>query len=166
METIYADIAKRTGGNIYIGVVGPVRTGKSTLIKRIMEQLVIPNITDPYRQERARDELPQSGSGKTIMTSEPKFIPEEAVEIAPDDTAKMRIRIIDSVGYMVDGAVGAATDGDHPLVRYPHPYDPGCRAWHKKSNAGALLHRAGGDHRRLCDRHPTAGLHPGGKAGH
>ena len=107
METIYADIARRTGGNIYIGVVGPVRTGKSTLIKRIMEELVIPNIRDPYRQERARDELPQSGSGKTIMTSEPKFVPEEAVEISPDGTAALRVRMIDSVGYMVDGAVGA-----------------------------------------------------------
>ena len=119
METIYADIAKRTGGNIYIGVVGPVRTGKSTLIKRIMEQLVIPSITDPYRQERAKDELPQSGSGKTIMTSEPKFVPEEAVEIAPDDTAKMRIRMIDSVGYMVDGAVGAEEDGQPRMVTTP-----------------------------------------------
>ena len=84
METIYAQIAARTGGNIYVGVVGPVRTGKSTLIKRIMEQLVLPGIEDPYRRERARDELPQSGSGKTIMTSEPKFVPEEAVEISPD----------------------------------------------------------------------------------
>ena len=119
METIYADIAKRTGGNIYIGVVGPVRTGKSTLIKRIMEQLVIPNITDPYRQERAKDELPQSGSGKTIMTSEPKVIPEEAVEIAPDNTAKIKIRMIDSVGYMVDGAVGAAEDGQPRMVTTP-----------------------------------------------
>ena len=87
METIYQDIAQRTGGNIYIGVVGPVRTGKSTLIKRIMETFVIPNISDPYRKERAQDELPQSGSGKTIMTSEPKFVPEEAVEISPDGTA-------------------------------------------------------------------------------
>ena len=112
MENIYAHIAARTAGNIYIGVVGPVRTGKSTLIKRIMEQLVIPGIEDPYRRERARDELPQSGSGKTIMTSEPKFVPEEAVEIAPDDTGKMRIRMIDSVGYMVDGAVGADEDGN------------------------------------------------------
>ena len=81
MENMYADIAARTGGNIYIGVVGPVRTGKSTLIKRIMETMVIPCIEDTYRKERAKDELPQSGSGKTIMTSEPKFIPEEAVEI-------------------------------------------------------------------------------------
>lgn len=119
MENIYADIAARTGGNIYIGVVGPVRTGKSTLIKRIMEELVIPNITDPYRKERARDELPQSGSGKTIMTSEPKFVPEEAVEITPDGTARLRIRMIDSVGYMVDGAVGAEEDGVPRMVTTP-----------------------------------------------
>ena len=83
MENIYQDIAARTGGNIYIGVVGPVRTGKSTLIKRIMEQWVIPAIDDPYRKERARDELPQSGSRRPIMHSAPKFVPEEAVEISP-----------------------------------------------------------------------------------
>ena len=119
MENIYQDIAARTGGNIYIGVVGPVRTGKSTLIKRIMEELVIPGIDDPYRKERARDELPQSGSGKTIMTSEPKFVPEEAVEICPDGTARMRVRMIDSVGYMVDGAVGAEEDGVPRMVTTP-----------------------------------------------
>ena len=119
MENIYSDIAARTGGNIYIGVVGPVRTGKSTLIKRIMETLVIPNIPDPYRKERARDELPQSGSGKTIMTSEPKFVPEEAVEISPDGTSRLRVRLIDSVGYMVDGAVGAEEDGVPRLVTTP-----------------------------------------------
>lgn len=119
MENLYADIAARTDGNIYIGVVGPVRTGKSTLIKRIMEALVIPNIEDPYRAERARDELPQSGSGKTIMTSEPKFVPEEAVEISPDGTARLRVRMIDSVGYMVDGAVGAEEDGVPRMVTTP-----------------------------------------------
>ena len=119
MENIYADIAARTGGNIYIGVVGPVRTGKSTLIKRIMEELVIPNIDDPYRKERARDELPQSGSGKTIMTSEPKFVPENAVEISPDGTTRFRVRMIDSVGYMVDGAVGAEENGVPRMVTTP-----------------------------------------------
>ena len=84
MSNIYADIAKRTGGDIYIGVVGPVRTGKSTLIKRMMEELVIPNIEDLYQRERAKDELPQSGSGRTIMTAEPKFVPNEAARISPD----------------------------------------------------------------------------------
>lgn len=119
MDSIYETIAMRTGGNVYIGVVGPVRTGKSTLIKRIMEQLVIPGIEDPYRRERARDELPQSGSGKTIMTTEPKFIPEEAAEVSPDGTTKLRFRMIDSVGYMVDGAVGAEEDGAPRMVTTP-----------------------------------------------
>lgn len=119
MVNIYSDIAMRTGGNIYIGVVGPVRTGKSTLIKRIMETLVIPCIDDPFRKERARDELPQSSSGKTIMTSEPKFVPEEAVEISPDGTTNLRVRMIDSVGYMVNGAVGAEEDGVPRMVTTP-----------------------------------------------
>ena len=119
MEKIYADIAARTGGNIYIGVVGPVRTGKSTLIKRIMEQLVIPGIVDPYTRERARDEVPQSGSGRTIMTTEPKFVPEEAVEINPDDKTTLRVRFIDSVGYMVDGAIGAEEEGSPRMVTTP-----------------------------------------------
>ena len=119
MERIYENIAKRTAGNIYIGVVGPVRTGKSTLIKRIMEELVIPGIEDPYRKERARDELPQSGSGRMIMTSEPKFVPEEAVEISPDGKSRMRIRMIDSVGYMVDGAVGAMDEDGPRMVTTP-----------------------------------------------
>lgn len=119
MDSIYQDIACRTGGNVYIGVVGPVRTGKSTLIKRIMEELVIPGIEDPYRRERARDELPQSGSGRTIMTSEPKFVPEEAVEISPEGTANLRIRLIDSVGYMIPGASGAEEDGVPRMVTTP-----------------------------------------------
>ena len=124
MENIYHDIAARTGGSIYIGVVGPVRTGKSTLIKRIMEAMVIPAIPDPNRAARARDELPQSGSGKTIMTSEPKFVPEEAVEILPDGKTRLRIRLIDSVGYMVDGAVGAMEDGTPRMVSTPWQAEP------------------------------------------
>lgn len=119
MEELYESIAKRTDGNIYIGVVGPVRTGKSTLIKRIMEQLVIPRIEDPYRRERAKDELPQSASGRTIMTAEPKFVPEEAVEILPDGATRLRVRMIDSVGYMVEGAVGAEEDGKPRMVTTP-----------------------------------------------
>ncbi len=118
-KTLYEKIAARTGGDIYVGVVGPVRTGKSTLIKRIMEELVIPNMEDPYRKERARDELPQSGSGKTIMTSEPKFVPEEAVEICPEGNVKLRVRMIDSVGYLVDGAVGAMENGAPRMVTTP-----------------------------------------------
>ena len=92
---IYEDIARRTDGDIYIGVVGPVRTGKSTFIKRFMETLVIPNIENVYRRERARDELPQSGSGRTVMTAEPKFVPEDAVEIAMEGGGNLSVRHID-----------------------------------------------------------------------
>ena len=119
MDNMYERLAARTGGNIYVGVVGPVRTGKSTMIKRMMDELVIPCIDDPYRRERARDELPQSGSGRTIMTSEPKFVPEEAVEISPDGKARLRVRLIDSVGYMIPGAVGATEDGQPRMVTTP-----------------------------------------------
>ena len=103
---IYEDIALRTNGNIYLGVVGPVRTGKSTFIKRFMETLVIPNIEDVYMKERAKDELPQSGSGKTIMTAEPKFVPEDAIEVQMEGAASFSVRLVDCVGYMVDGAQG------------------------------------------------------------
>ncbi|MDR0326194.1 MAG: stage IV sporulation protein A [Oscillospiraceae bacterium] len=116
---IYEDIAQRTEGDIYIGVVGPVRTGKSTFIKRFMETLVIPNIENDYKRDRARDELPQSGSGRTIMTAEPKFVPEEAVEVVLEGSAKMSVRLIDCVGYMVDGAIGQSEDGRPRMVRTP-----------------------------------------------
>jgi len=118
-RSIYSDIAKRTGGNIYIGVVGPVRTGKSTFIKRFMETLVIPNISDTYLRERARDELPQSGSGRTIMTAEPKFIPEEAINISFDDNVSCSVRLVDCVGYMIDGAGGHMEDGEERMVATP-----------------------------------------------
>jgi len=116
---IYEDIAKRTGGDIYIGVVGPVRTGKSTFIKRFMEALVIPNIDDIYVKERTKDELPQSGSGKTIMTAEPKFIPEDAVSITLDNTTTFNVRLIDSVGYMIPSAAGLYEDDKERLVTTP-----------------------------------------------
>lgn len=116
---IYEDIAKRTDGDIYIGVVGPVRTGKSTFIKKFMDLMVLPNIEGEYRQERARDELPQSAAGRTIMTTEPKFIPNEAVEVRLGDGANMRVRMIDSVGYMVDGALGGTEDGETRMVKTP-----------------------------------------------
>ena len=108
---LYEDIALRTQGDIYIGVVGPVRTGKSTFIKRFMETLVIPGIENVYRRERARDELPQSGSGRTIMTAEPKFVPEEAVSVTVDGSSAFQVRLIDCVGYMVRGAMGQ-TEGE------------------------------------------------------
>lgn len=112
---IYEDIANRTGGDIYIGVVGPVRTGKSTFIKQFMESMVIPNIENIYKKERAKDELPQSASGKTIMTAEPKFVPEEAVELSFDDQAKFKVRLIDCVGYMIPGALGQL-EGETPRM--------------------------------------------------
>ena len=118
-RSIYAQIADRTDGTVYIGVVGPVRTGKSTFIKRFMEQLVLPIIENVYERERATDELPQSGSGRTIMTAEPKFVPEEAVEITPDGTARLSVRLIDSVGYLVDGAIGATENGQPRMVTTP-----------------------------------------------
>ena len=118
-RTIYEQIGERTEGSVYIGVVGPVRTGKSTFIKRFMEQLVLPNIENEYRRERATDELPQSGSGKTIMTSEPKFVPEEAVQISPDGKTVLSLRMIDSVGYMIPGAIGAEEDGTPRMVTTP-----------------------------------------------
>ena len=116
---IYEDIARRTDGDIYIGVVGPVRTGKSTFIKRVMESLVIPNIDNVYRRERARDELPQSGSGRTIMTAEPKFVPEEAVTVSMDASAAFQVRLIDCVGYMVPGAVGQLEGETERMVTTP-----------------------------------------------
>jgi len=105
-NSIYKDIAARTGGDIYIGVVGPVRTGKSTFIKKFMETLVIPNIKDEYKRERAQDELPQSSAGRMIMTTEPKFIPNQAAEVVIDGNARFNVRMIDCVGYIVDSAIG------------------------------------------------------------
>lgn len=116
---IYEDIARRTEGDIYIGVVGPVRTGKSTFIKRFMETMVIPNIDNVYRRERARDELPQSGSGRTIMTAEPKFVPEDAVEVTMENGAAFSVRLIDCVGYMVPGAAGQSEDDNPRMVTTP-----------------------------------------------
>lgn len=116
---IYEDIARRTAGDIYIGVVGPVRTGKSTFIKRFMETLVLPNIDNIYVRERARDELPQSGSGRTVMTAEPKFVPEDGVEINLSNAAALTVRLIDCVGYMVNGAVGLSEDGMPRMVTTP-----------------------------------------------
>ena len=118
-SSIYENIATRTGGSVYIGVVGPVRTGKSTFIKKFMETLVIPNIGDDYMRERSKDELPQSGSGKMIMTSEPKFVPEDAVPIALDDGTVFSVRLIDCVGYMVNGALGAEEGGEERMVTTP-----------------------------------------------
>ena len=114
-QDLYRDIAERTRGDIYIGVVGPVRTGKSTFIKRFMDLLVIPNIDNNFSKERAKDELPQSAAGRTIMTTEPKFVPNEAVEIRFDDALSFKVRMIDCVGYLVPSAAGHL-DGELPRM--------------------------------------------------
>lgn len=121
-RSIYKDIATRTNGNIYIGVVGPVRTGKSTFIQKFMETLVIPNIENEFAKERAIDELPQSSGGRTIMTTEPKFIPEDAVSITFDDSTSMNVRMIDCVGYIVPSSIGYF-ENDQPRMVVTPWYD-------------------------------------------
>lgn len=118
-NSIYSDIARRTDGNIYLGIVGPVRSGKSTFITRFMNDLVIPNITDDFQRERANDELPQSSAGKTIMTTEPKFVPEKAVSITLEDGVKMNVRLIDCVGYIVPSAIGYIENEAPRMVMTP-----------------------------------------------
>jgi len=116
---IYEDIANRTDGDIYVGVVGPVRTGKSTFIKNFMDLLVLPNIENTYKKERARDELPQSAAGRTIMTTEPKFVPNEAIEITVGENLKLKTRLVDCVGYLINNALGHM-EGEVPrMVRTP-----------------------------------------------
>lgn len=117
--SIYQQIAERTQGDIYIGVVGPVRTGKSTFIKRFMDLLVIPNIENVYSRERAKDELPQSATGRTIMTTEPKFVPNEAVDIVIDETLRLSVRLVDCVGYLVRGALGYLENNMPRMVSTP-----------------------------------------------
>ena len=118
-NNIVLELAQRTKGSCMLGVVGPVRTGKSTFIKRFMEKLVIPAIGDDYTRERARDELPQSGSGRSIMTAEPKFVPEEPVAIPLGEGSSLSVRLVDCVGYMVDGAMGQEEDGQERMVTTP-----------------------------------------------
>jgi len=144
---IYRDIAERTGGDIYLGVVGPVRTGKSTLIKRFMETLVLPNMNDRYRMERATDELPQSAAGRTIMTTEPKFIPEDAVEITLEQSANMRVRMIDCVGYIIPSALGYIEDNAPRMVKTP---------WFDEEVPFNLAAEVGT--RKVINEHSTIGL--------
>lgn len=116
---LYRDIASRTGGDIYVGVVGPVRTGKSTLIKQVMQQFVIDGIVNPDERARAIDEIPQSADGKTIMTTQPRFVPNDAVKVAVGENIAVNMRLIDCVGYLVDGALGAEEDGKERMVSTP-----------------------------------------------
>ena len=144
---IYKDISDRTSGDIYIGVVGPVRTGKSTFIKNFMEMFVIPNIDSPYKQDRAKDELPQSAAGKTIMTTEPKFVPNESVEITLDNSIKMKTRLVDCVGYLVNDAIGHM-EGDEPrMVKTP---------WHDEEIPFVVAAETGT--RKVITDHSTIGL--------
>ena len=145
--SIYKDIAERTGGDVYIGVVGPVRSGKSTFIKKFMESLVLPNIPEGYERDRARDELPQSAAGKTVMTTEPKFIPDEAVEISPTGNGKMRVRMIDCVGYVIPEAMGIFEDGQPRFVRTPWSETP----------VPFVQAAEDGTHRVICN-HSTIGM--------
>ncbi len=146
-SSVYRDIAARTGGDIYIGVVGPVRTGKSTFIKRFMETLVLPNIENDYRRERATDELPQSAAGKTIMTTEPKFVPEEAVEIALEGGANLRVRLIDCVGYIVPSAIGYFENNAPRMVLTP---------WYEEEIPFNMAAEMGTD--KVITEHSTIGL--------
>ena len=123
-RSIYEDIARRTGGDIYIGVVGPVRSGKSTFITRFMQELVLPNIGDAYSRERARDEMPQSAAGLTVMTTEPKFVPDEAVSVSLDGGVSLRVKMIDCVGYMIPEALGAEENGTARMVKTPWQEEP------------------------------------------
>ena len=146
-NSIYKDIAVRTGGDIYIGVVGPVRTGKSTFIKRFMDVLVLPNISDESKKERARDELPQSSGGRTIMTTEPKFIPEDAAEVTADDSMRFRVRLIDCVGYIVPGSLGYIEDDKPRMVKTP---------WFDKEVPFNMAAEIGT--KKVIDEHSTIGL--------
>ena len=145
--SIYQDIATRTGGDIYIGVVGPVRTGKSTFIKQFMDKLVMPNIAEEYQRERANDELPQSSSGRTIMTTEPKFIPEKGVNIKVDDNAGMNVRLIDCVGYIVPSALGYIEGSEPRMVKTP---------WFQESVPFNMAAEIGT--KKVINEHSTIGL--------
>lgn len=145
--SMYQDMKARTGGQLYIGVVGPVRTGKSTFIKRFMDLCVLPNMEDSHEAERARDELPQSSGGRTITTTEPKFIPKQAAEIVLEDNVAMKVRLIDCVGYMVDGAVGHLEDGQERMVKTP---------WHEEGIPFTQAAEIGTT--KVIEDHATVGL--------
>lgn len=144
---IYRDIATRCDGTVFIGVVGPVRTGKSTLIAQLMQQMVLPNLPESYKKERMVDEMPQSGSGKTIMTTQPRFVPAEPVSLSMEDVGDLSVRFVDCVGYMVPGAMGADEDGAQRMVRTP---------WFDKEIPFVQAAEVGTD--RVIGEHSTIGL--------
>ena len=147
VNNIYSDISSRTQGDIYIGVVGPVRTGKSTFIKRFMDTLVIPHIEGDFQQQRARDELPQSAAGRTIMTTEPKFIPEESIEISMQDNIHLKVRMIDCVGYVVPSSEGYIEDDQPRMVRTP---------WYEEEIPFNMAAEIGT--KKVIEEHSTIGL--------
>ncbi|MBQ6849105.1 MAG: stage IV sporulation protein A [Clostridia bacterium] len=146
-SSIYKDMAARTGGDIYLGVVGPVRTGKSTFIKRFMDTLVLPHMEGGARRERATDELPQSAAGRTIMTTEPKFIPEQAAQVALDGVTNMRVRLVDCVGYIVPSALGYIEEDQPRMVKTP---------WYDEEIPFNMAAEEGT--RRVITDHSTVGL--------
>ncbi|MBQ9518254.1 MAG: stage IV sporulation protein A [Eubacterium sp.] len=146
-DNIYSDISSRTQGDIYIGVVGPVRTGKSTFIKRFMDTLVIPNIEGDFQKERAKDELPQSAAGRTIMTTEPKFIPEESIEISMQDNLRLKVRMIDCVGYIVPSSEGYIEDEQPRMVMTP---------WYEEEIPFNMAAEIGT--KKVIEEHSTIGL--------
>lgn len=147
MTDIYSSIEKRTGGDIYIGVAGPVRSGKSTFIKKFMETMVIPNISDAELRLRTIDELPQSAAGRTVMTTQPAFIPRQGVEITIDGINTMKVRLVDCVGYMIPGAQGDTEDGRPRMVKTP---------WHKQPVPFEKAARAGTQ--KVISDHSTIGI--------
>ena len=144
---IYEDISKRTGKDIYLGVVGPVRTGKSTFIKKFMDELVIPNIDNKFKKERAIDELPQSGSGKTIMTCEPKFVPNTAANISLGGGIDLNVRLVDCVGYVIEGAIGDMDENEERMIRTPWDENP--MPFKKAAEIGT---------KKVIEKHSTIGI--------
>ena len=153
MNSIYKDIAERTNGDIYIGVVGPVRTGKSTFVTKFVEKIVLPKITDINEKQRALDALPQSADGKTIMTTQPNFVPSSSVAVAFDDKTTAKIRLVDCVGYLVEGAEGAF-EGTNPR-QVSTPWSSSPMPFEKAAEIGTHKVVANDIH-VLCNMRPTS----------
>ena len=164
-KNLYQNIAARTGGDIYLGVVGPVRTGKSTFIKRFMDLMVLPRMEESAGKQRTIDELPQSAQGKTIMTTEPKFIPREAATIQLDEDVSANVKLIDCVGYLIDGVSGHMEDGAERMVKTPWysyeiPFAKAAQIGTEKGYPGACNNRYCGDNGWQFHRYSTGKLCP------